>query len=912
MKLQFLRRGEMEKIGVIIGGLLGIMMLHTFPGLVIGAVIGYLVAAFFAMQKRMGLLEKKVDELKRMNVKEDQKNRESETIADETVFFDVKPTESSVPFKDINTSPPEYAVKMQEPASYSDKHTPVEPSFKKKPEPEGEYEIVEALKGFMSSGSLMVKAGVVVLFFGVSFLLKYAAEHGFLPIEIRLATTALAGVAMLVVGWRLRGSRANYALVLQGGGVGILYLTVFAALRLYALISPTFAFVILVLICASATALALLQNSGALAVLGVSGGFLAPVLASTGGGSHIVLFGYYALLNAGIIVISWFKNWRSLNHIGFFFTFIVGTAWGYKFYQPEYFSTTGPFLVIFFLMYVAVTMLSALRTQREPDKYIDWTLIFGTPIMTAALQAMMVRNYQYGMAWSALALGLFYISLAWVLFIKVSGRLLMIAEAFISLGVVFCTLAIPLAFNGRWTSVAWALEGAAIVWVGMRQHRTRARVFGMLMQFAAGIAFLKELSLGAVGLPVLNGFYLGCFLLSISGLFISFYIYRHRDEVEEWEFYTGIVIAVTGLLWWFCGGLNEINRYVITEYRMGSALVFIAFSCGICSYSEKRLVWPLLAFPSLLLLPAMFIIANGIWNSAGHPSSGGGFAAWPVAFSLYLWILYHHDEVWSDVLMLLHAGSLWLFAGLSTWELNWWTHQWLGSQGVWELTAWAFVPALCMLGISVFGHRIAWPFRKHLDTYIVFGAGPLALFVWLWSIYVNISSKGDPWPLPYLPFLNALDVTVCFVLLALRIWFVRFCTAKADIPFSLSQKDMVFLCAGTVFIWLNAIVVRTIHYWGGVDFSFKAMFGSILLQATISVFWSLLALMVMVFATRKGLRTVWWTGSGLMALVVFKLFTVDLSKTGTLERIISFVAVGILLLIIGYFSPVPPKMEVKR
>jgi uncharacterized membrane protein len=73
--------------------------------------------------------------------------------------------------------------------------------------------------------------------------------------------------------------------------------------------------------------LAVLQESKSLAVAGIIGGFLAPVLMSTGGGSHVMLFTYYALLNMGILGIAWFKSWRELNLLGFFFTFTIATLW---------------------------------------------------------------------------------------------------------------------------------------------------------------------------------------------------------------------------------------------------------------------------------------------------------------------------------------------------------------------------------------------------------------------------------------------------------------------------------------------------------------------------------------------------------------------------------------------------------
>ena len=109
---------------------------------------------------------------------------------------------------------------------------------------------------------------------------------------------------MLAVGWRLRARRPGYALIVQGGGIGVLYLTVFAAFRLYQLLPGALVFLLLATMAVFSAMLAVLQDSRSLAAVGVSGGFIAPLLASTGGGSHVGLFSFYALLNRGILFIA--------------------------------------------------------------------------------------------------------------------------------------------------------------------------------------------------------------------------------------------------------------------------------------------------------------------------------------------------------------------------------------------------------------------------------------------------------------------------------------------------------------------------------------------------------------------------------------------------------------------------------
>ena len=150
--------------------------------------------------------------------------------------------------------------------------------------------IVRIVRDYFTGGNTLVRVGIIILFFGVAFLLRYAAEHSHVPIEFRLSGVALGGIVLLVLGWLLRGKWPGYALALQGGAVGILYLTVFAGLKIYSVLPPGAAFVVLVVLAAFSAALAVLQNSQAFALLAVSGGFLAPVLASTGqeiGRAHV-------------------------------------------------------------------------------------------------------------------------------------------------------------------------------------------------------------------------------------------------------------------------------------------------------------------------------------------------------------------------------------------------------------------------------------------------------------------------------------------------------------------------------------------------------------------------------------------------------------------------------------------------
>ena len=105
----------------------------------------------------------------------------------------------------------------------------------------------QAVTGYFTDGNLFVRIGILVLFFGVAFLLKYAAENSRIPLEFRFMGAAAGGLGLILFGWQLRRSRAIYALLLQGAGIGIVYITIFASFRLADLLPPTLTFVLLVL-----------------------------------------------------------------------------------------------------------------------------------------------------------------------------------------------------------------------------------------------------------------------------------------------------------------------------------------------------------------------------------------------------------------------------------------------------------------------------------------------------------------------------------------------------------------------------------------------------------------------------------------------------------------------------------------
>lgn len=899
-------------IGFLVAASLGSPASRTFD-LLVGAAVGFLIADIGILRTRLDEIGREVQrlagELRRSHPaaaapvapREIPSQIESSALPEHAAPADIAPqNQPERPWRDIEApshstaTRPRLPLEPPAPAARSDAKEPA---------------LVAAIRNFFMGGNTLVRVGVVVLFFGVAFLLRYMAEHTHIPIEVRLTGIALGSIALIVLGWRLRKTRGGYALALQGGGVGILYLIVFAALRLYAILPATLAFPLLALIAVISAMLAILQNSMSFAVLAVSGGFLAPVLASTGQGSHVVLFSYYAVLNAGIVAVAWFKAWRPLNIAGFVFTFAIGTAWGVLKYRPEEFSTTEPFLILFFLFYLGISILFTLRQPTKSVGFIDGTLIFGTPIVVFSLQSAMLHERLMSLAYSALAFSALYLAIAWGLKRRPSDSRKLLFESFMALGIAFLTLAIPLALDARWNAATWALEGAALIWVGCRQNRFLPRVSGALLSFAAACIALSGLTLSAghLGLPLGN--YFGMLVQSIAAVFSARTLHAHRQHLKETESLVPDVLYWGGLGLWMVGSVSEIHRYV-PAHEMAAALLLVTFTTWASSEIHHRTQLGAARIAALLQLPTLLGFAAYAGLSLEHPSADGGWWAWPPAFAgLYFLMLRHEGVPRAPLAKSLNSVAAWLFCALLSWEFAWQVKTHVAGGNTWQASAWIIIPAFLLWRLPKLVTRVAWPFARNREAYLFVAGVGVALYLGVWSLWTNGTSPGDSSPLPYIPVLNPLDLGQALVLLVLlRYW--RFLRA-VDSPGSprIDKRFPLPALAGLTFIWLNALLLRTLHQWFGVRFALEDFMASTLVQTSLSLFWTVLALTTMLVAARKRTRLVWLAGAALLAVVIAKLFLIDLSRIGSVERIVSFVGVGLLMLVVGYFSPLPPARE---
>ncbi|HEY9104087.1 DUF2339 domain-containing protein [Chitinimonas sp.] len=753
---------------------------------------------------------------------------------------------------------------------------------------------------WLLQGNPAVKVGVLLLIMGAAFLLKYAAAYVSFPLEARYLGLLLGAGGAIAFGWRQRERRPAFAHSLQGGGLGIAFLTVFAAFRLHGLVPAGAAFALLAGLATFSAALALAQSAQALAVIGLAGGFLAPILASTGQGSHVLLFSYYAVLNLGVAYVAQARAWRGLNLLGFLFTFVIGTAWGVLRYRAEQFSSTEPFLIGFWLLYLGLAIAFTRHRQAEAGlgrlarDPVDATLVFGVPLVGFGLQSLLVQQHAYGAAWSAGGMALVYGILWQTLRRRLQYALL--ATAFCILMTGFATLTIPLALGAHWTAASWALEGAGLVWLGTRQRRRLSRWSGyLLILLAGGIALVQLDELGRSS-SWLNGTLLAIVLAALSAWLAG----AVRGQVQG---RLQLPLLLWGLLLWLAGGLAGIDHYTALPRQIAAMVLLLASTAVLLTALAQRLRWPMARLPALALPVGLGLLLLYAADQQQTPLQDGGWLVWLLA-ALACYGCLRWDETALPRLgrQWAHRTGFWLWTAWLTWVAADASSR-LGSGSAWIWLGALAVPGLVLCLCSSAPARRHWPLKRYRRDYLRQGPALVAGLLLPILLVAPWASNGSAAPWGWLPLLNPLDLGWMLALLGLANWLRQPYRGRRRL---LGQAALPALLALIVFGWLNALLAHGFHHWAGLPYVADQLWREQSFQAALSLLWTTVALLTMLLAHRGGWRRPWLAGAALIALTVLKLFLIDLDGAGGLARIVSFLGVGLLLVAVGWFAPAPP------
>jgi uncharacterized membrane protein len=405
-------------------------------------------------------------------------------------------------------------------------------------------------------GSWFNRIGVLAIFLGVAFFLKYAVDNEWIGPTGRVLIGAAIGIAFVLGGERLRKRYASYAYGLTGGGIAVLYATIwFASFQHYGLLGPRMAFVYMAAVTALASLLAARYSALPIAVLGLIGGFLTPVLLSIGVDNETGLFSYIALLDAGVLALAYSKHWRSLNYLSFIATILMFAAWMERWYGPEKLWTTIFFLTLFFMIFALLAVLYNV-VNRRPTLWLDLAMVFANALLYFGTSYRLLNEherYTRMLGGFAVLVAAFYLLLGYITYRRDREDKLLVFT-FLGLGFLFSVLAVPIQFEQHWITMGWAIEGAVMTWIGLRANDRTSR-YGALVVFLIAISHWVISDVHDFGyvspghfVPLLNRRALSCAVL-IASLATSALLYkRYGEELEEKSSFAGLLILAANSL----------------------------------------------------------------------------------------------------------------------------------------------------------------------------------------------------------------------------------------------------------------------------------------------------------------------------------------------------------------------------
>lgn len=414
--------------------------------------------------------------------------------------------------------------------------------------------------------------GVVALIFGIAFFFKYAIDQGWISEWTRLGLGALVGSLLLLLGDLWKTKFAKYAQVLTGGGLAILYFTIFASFQYYHKVDQPIAFLLAVLVSVLGVVLSYRQNSKTLGVLSVLGAYLSPLLISSGENQQIALFTYLTIVNVGVLLMLLKSYWTELLFVALIGTGIDFAIWAVSYSGPD---NTGVSLAFLLFNYLLVALLTAIifrkiheagKLQPKTDVHLGFFYaIFGI-FMFGTVTALLHEPFRDYIAPVMLLFGVItYLSYA-VLdrldYHKINFPMSLV-------GAKFLVAAVMWQFTGMTENIYLLALAILGVGVGVAVKRKDLRVWGLvLLLVVAWKTVLQDYNTDAY-VVLFNARFITEVLILLT-LFVFAQIYQ-RTQLAGDELHVPSVLRVAGAtLLWIAGSqeiVSQFSNYESTNVR---------------------------------------------------------------------------------------------------------------------------------------------------------------------------------------------------------------------------------------------------------------------------------------------------------------------------------------------------------
>src|SRR6516165_6654173 len=348
---------------------------------------------------------------------------------------------------------------------------------------------LEALIG----GRWFNRIGIIALLFAVSYFLKLAFDNNWIGPAGRVSTGIFLGTLVLPWSeWLLTRGYTYFSEGIAGLGEATLFVSIWAGCQYYTLFTRQTGFAALVLVTIVMAFLALRRDSERIAFLSLLGGLLTPALMSTGENEQIMLFSYLLCLGAAALIVSWRRNWQSLLPLIFVGSHLYFWQWYDSFYHRALFlERTLVFASFFFLLYAAGP---ALRAFHHIDlTNMDLLLVVANAIgYSAALYTLLWPADRWPLTLLFLLLAACHLTVAGLLPDSSSSSSPLPRFLYLGLSVTFSTLAIRTKFDGNTVTIAFALEGGALAWAGLRSYGALLRPAGYILLTIAALRLILQ------------------------------------------------------------------------------------------------------------------------------------------------------------------------------------------------------------------------------------------------------------------------------------------------------------------------------------------------------------------------------------------------------------------------------------
>ena len=405
------------------------------------------------------------------------------------------------------------------------------------------------------------RIGILAMLIGMAWFLKMAMDNHWIGPLGRVLIGLVAGAAFIVWSERFRSrGYVFFSYSLKAVGSGTLYLSLWAAFSLYHLMPAGLAFAAMILVTAFNGYMAWVQDAELLALYAIAGGIATPLLVSTGENHEITLFTYVLVLDLAVLILVALRPWSRLLFAAFAGSVMFYAGWSSSFYNDDQFARTTFFLACFFLIFAFAPRL-VLVDLEDGSRHSNWDILAleVLPVANAALGFIAFYNLfdwfksDWAGAWLAVGFAAFYLML---LRLPAWGRLrespALLSSLHLTAAVVFLTMAIPLKTQGRWLTVGWLAEGAALLWIAARLRQRLLRVLALLC-LAMGFAALILDNPPASSTPFFNERF-GSYLVGIAVFAFAAWIANRATAMEgtdykgTWPLTAAVALLTVNLL----------------------------------------------------------------------------------------------------------------------------------------------------------------------------------------------------------------------------------------------------------------------------------------------------------------------------------------------------------------------------